>query len=328
MLIDRFGRQITYLRVSVTDRCNLRCVYCMPPEGVPWQQHENILHYEEILKVVRAAAQQGITEVRLTGGEPLVRRDLPDLVRMIAKVPGIADISLTTNGILLETMAHLLAEAGLKRINLSMDTLDAEKFARITRGGSIQRVMRGLQAAEEAGLAPIKINVVAMRGVNDTELLDLARLTLTHPWNVRFIELMPIKNQFAWGADFPPPDQIYLSLDEILAILAPLGMQPATEKVGSGPAQEFTLRGGVGRIGIISPLGDKFCKECNRLRLTADGQLRPCLLNDGEVFVRDALRKGEDLLPYLQKAVQLKPQGHELDGEQAPNGRCMGQIGG
>jgi cyclic pyranopterin phosphate synthase len=328
MLIDRFGRQITYLRVSVTDRCNLRCVYCMPPEGVERQPHENILRYEEILKVVEAAAAHGVTEVRLTGGEPLVRRGLPDLVRLIAGVPGIADISLTTNGILLESMARPLAEAGLKRVNLSLDTLDPEKFSRITRGGSIQRVFRGLEAAEQAGLSPIKINVVAMRGVNDDELLDLARLSLEHPWNIRFIELMPFKNQAAWGEGFPPPDQAYLSVQEILSALAVLELRLLGDKVGSGPAQEFSLPGGRGTVGVISPLGNRFCQDCNRLRLTADGYLRPCLLNDGEVSIRAALRAGLDLLPYLQEAVQLKPRGHELDEQHAPNGRCMGQIGG
>src|SRR5512135_400292 len=199
MLLDPFGRQITYLRISVTDRCNLRCVYCMPPEGVVWRPHETILRFEEILRIVEAAAQEGVREVRLTGGEPLIRQGVPDLVRMLAGVPGIQDISLTTNGLLLEKLAAPLAEAGLKRINLSLDTLNPEKFARITRGGSFEKVWRGLEAADAAGLAPLKINAVALKGVNDGELLDLARLTLDHPWQVRFIELMPIKNQASWG---------------------------------------------------------------------------------------------------------------------------------
>ncbi len=328
MLMDRFGRRITYLRISVTDRCNLRCVYCMPPEGIELQPHENILTYEEILQVVQVAASQGVSEVRLTGGEPLVRRGLPDLVRKIAAVPGIQDISLTTNGILLENLARPLAEAGLHRINVSMDTLDPLRFARITRGGSIRRVFAGLEAAEQAGLNPVKINVVAMRGVNDDELLDLALLSRDHPWNVRFIELMPVKNQAPWGEGFLPPGRIYLSVQEILEALSGLDLQPLKEKVGSGPAQEFSLPGGRGTVGVISPLGSCFCQDCNRLRLTADGSLRPCLLNDGEVSVRDALRAGEDLLPLIQKAVQLKPKGHELDAGDTPNVRCMGQIGG
>jgi cyclic pyranopterin phosphate synthase len=329
MLVDSFGRKITYLRISVTDRCNLRCVYCMPPEGVAWQAHENIIRYEEILEVVKVAAEQDVREVRLTGGEPLVRLGLPDLVRWIAAVPGIEDISLTTNGLLLERLAAPLAEAGLKRVNISLDTLNAEKFARITRGGSFEKVWRGLLAASEAGLAPIKINAVAMKGVNDDEILDLAKLSLEYPWHVRFIELMPIKNQAPWGEGFPAPAECFLSIKEILKALEPLGIEPVTgETAGNGPAQEFRVPGAPGRIGIISALGEQFCDGCNRLRLTADGYLRPCLMNDGEVYLLDALRKGEPLLPLIQQAVQNKPKGHELNLDRPPEGRCMTQSGG
>jgi cyclic pyranopterin phosphate synthase len=328
MLIDRFGRKISYLRISVTDRCNLRCVYCMPPEGISWQPHEKIMRFEEILAVVQAAAAQGVNEVRLTGGEPLVRKDLPDLVGMIAAVPGISDISLTTNGLLLENMARQLAGAGLKRINLSLDTLNPEKFARITRGGLFEKVWRGLMEAEAAGLAPIKINAVALKGINDDEMLDLARLSLDLTWHIRFIELMPIKNQAPWGENFPLPQDCYLSVQEILEILKPLGLQPITKLIGSGPAQEYQIEGGKGRIGIISALGDSFCEECNRLRLTADGYLRPCLMNDGEVNILPAIRSGEPVLPLLQLAVANKPKGHELGEHVLPEGRCMTQIGG
>ncbi len=329
MLVDPFGRKITYLRISVTDRCNLRCVYCMPPEGVVWQAHEKIIRYEEIVEIVKVAAEQGVREVRLTGGEPLVRQNLPDLVRWIAAVPGIEDISLTTNGLLLERLAAPLAEAGLKRVNISLDTLNAEKFARITRGGSFEKVWRGLLAAEEAGLNPIKINAVAMRGVNDDEILDLARLSLEHDWQVRFIELMPIKNQAPWGEGFPPPADCYLSIKEILSLLDPLGIEPVTSGTsGNGPAQEFQAPGAPGRIGIISALGEQFCDGCNRLRLTADGYLRPCLMNDGEVYLLDALRNGEPILSLIQQAVQNKPRGHELNLDRPPEGRCMTQIGG
>jgi cyclic pyranopterin phosphate synthase len=329
MLVDPFGRPITYLRISVTDRCNLRCVYCMPPEGVVWKPHETILRFEEILKIVEVAAQEGIREVRLTGGEPLVRQGVPDLVRMLAGVPGIEDISLTTNGLLLERLAAPLAEAGLKRINLSLDTLNPEKFARITRGGSFDKVWRGLEAADAEGLAPIKINAVALKGINDDELADLARLSLSHPWHIRFIELMPIKNQAPWGEGFPLPSECYLSVQSILDILKPLGIEPANGKhAGLGPAQEYRIPGAPGKIGVISALGDQFCATCNRLRLTADGYLRPCLMNDGEVYVLDAVRRGEPLLPLLQQAVRNKPRQHNLDQGEAPSGRCMAQIGG
>lgn len=328
MLIDSWGRQITYLRVSVTDRCNLRCVYCMPPEGIQLQTHESILHYEEIASVVRVAAAQGVTEVRLTGGEPLARPNLPALVGMLSVIPGIRDISLTTNGLLLERYALPLAEAGLKRINVSLDTLQPERFARITRGGAFEKVWRGILAAEKAGLAPIKINVVAMRGVNDDELLDLARLSLDHPWQVRFIEVMPVRNEASWGENLPNSEEAFLPITEIKERLASLDLQPASGKMGSGPAREYLIAGGRGRIGFISPISDHFCGECNRLRLTADGHLRPCLLSDLEIPILPALRRGEPILPLLQQAVALKPESHALVQNRRPVTRCMIQIGG
>jgi len=329
MLVDPFGRKITYLRISITDRCNLRCVYCMPPEGVEWQSHDSIIRYEEILEIVKVAAEQGISEVRLTGGEPLIRQNLPDLVRWIAAVPGINDIGLTTNGLLLEKLAAPLAEAGLKRVNISLDTLNAEKFARITRGGSFEKVWRGLQAADAVGMDPIKINVVAMKGLNDDEILDLARLSLEHPWHIRFIELMPIKNQALCGEGFPIPADCYLSIQEILGILKSLGIEAtARGPAGNGPAQEYQIPGAPGKIGIISALGEQFCEGCNRLRLTADGFLRPCLMNDGEVNILGSLRKGEPILPLLLQAVQNKPRGHDLSENHRHEGRYMTQIGG
>ncbi len=328
MLQDPFGRPITYLRVSVTDRCNLRCVYCLPPEGVVLQSHSDMLHYEEIAAIVQVAAEQGVRAVRLTGGEPLVRKGIEELVRLLSAINGIEDLSLTTNAMLLEKMAAPLAEAGLKRVNISLDTLDADKFARITRGGSLEKVWRGLLAAEAAGLTPIKLNVVALRGINQDELPTLARLTLEHPWHVRFIELMPVKNQAPWGAGFPDPETAYLSIQEMRRQLEPLGIQPATHEVGQGPAREYRLPNGLGRIGFISPLGEHFCEHCNRLRLTADGALRPCLLSDVEVPLLPALRAGEPILPYLQQAVSLKPLGHELAQHHLPLSRGMFQIGG
>ncbi len=328
MLVDRFGRQITYLRVSVTDRCNLRCVYCMPVEGVTWQSHESILRYEEIARVVRLAAENGVREIRLTGGEPLVRKNLADLVAMISAIPGIEDISLTTNGLLLRDQVQRLVDAGLKRINISLDTLQPEKFARITRGGSLDRVWQGLEKTQAAGLSPIKLNVVALRGINDDELPALARLSLQYPWHIRFIEIMPVKNQNSWGEGFPSPQDTYLSIQEMLQILEPLGLEKVENEIGSGPARAYRLPGAPGRIGFISPLGEQFCEDCNRLRLTADGNLRPCLLHDIEVPIRDALRREEDLAPYFAQAIALKPLSHELNMENRPTGRCMMQIGG
>lgn len=328
ILKDQFGRQITYLRVAVTDRCNLRCVYCMPPDGVERRPHEAIMRFEEIAEVVRLAAEHGIRKVRLTGGEPLVRLDLPDLVRMIAAVPGIEDISLTTNGLLLEKMVGPLKEAGLKRINVSLDTLQPEKFKRITRGGSFEAVWRGLELAETLGLAPIKINAVALRGVNEDELWDLARLSIERDWHVRFIELMPVNNQASWGPGFPNPADAYLSIPEIKEILGPLGLLPLPESSNDGPAHEFQLRGGKGRIGFISPLSEHFCQACNRLRMTADGVFRPCLLQDIEVPFLAPMRAGEPVLPYMVRAVESKPSGHELSLNHMPSRRCMLQIGG
>ena len=337
MLIDHWGRPITYLRVSVTDRCNLRCVYCMPPEGIPQVSHAAVMRYEEIAEVVRLAAAQGIRRVRLTGGEPLVRLGLPDLVRMLAAIPGIEDLSLTTNGILLERLAPALKDAGLHRVNVSLDTLDPQKFSRITRGvfpragdePSFLSAWRGIEAAEAAGLTPIKINVVAMRGVNDDELRDLALLTLRRGWHVRFIELMPLSNQSSWGEGFPDPQSVYLSIPEIKAALTPLGLQPVeSSAAGNGPAREYRLPGAAANVGFISPLSDHFCQQCNRLRLTADGSFRPCLLLDEEVPFLSALRSGQSILPYLQQAVDRKPAGHELAQRRLPTQRTMRQIGG
>lgn len=329
MLIDSFGRQITYLRISVTDRCNFRCVYCMPPQGVAHVPHERIMRYEEIAALVAVAARLGIRKVRLTGGEPLVRADLPRLVQMISSIEGIEDISLTTNGILLEKYASALTQAGLKRVNVSLDTLNPEKFARITRGGDLNKVLQGITAAEACGLTPIKINVVIMRGINDDELIDLAKLTLTHPWNLRFIELMPIENQQPWGEGFPPPDDIFMPVSEVMEILRPLGLQPVDLPGDSGPALPYRLRGAVGSVGFISPLTEQhFCQRCNRLRLTADGHLCPCLMSDLEIPVLPALRAGKPIESILNEAIQKKPLGHQLASHISPNGRCMIQIGG
>lgn len=336
VLIDAHGRRIDYLRVSVTDRCNLRCVYCMPPEGITWQPRDTILSYEEILSVVRAAAALGISKVRLTGGEPLVRPELINLVRGIAGVPGIDDLSLTTNAMLLSELAQPLADAGLRRINVSLDTLDPAKFRRLTRRGDIERVWAGIRAAEAAGLTPIKINSVIIKGINDDELGAMAGLTLEHPWHVRFIELMPIGNAEDWGSGFPVQAQRQLSVQDMQERLRELGLAPAAAPpLGSGPARTFTIRGGIGTVGFISPIGEHFCASCNRLRLTADGRLRPCLLSEREIPVRNALRSAQageeaEISALIRRAAALKPSGHtlQLPDAIAPQNRTMCQIGG
>jgi cyclic pyranopterin phosphate synthase len=300
----------------------------MPPEGLSLFSHDAILRYEEIAKIVRVAAENGVSEIRITGGEPLVRAGLPSLVSMIRNTPGIKDISLTTNGILLEKYAEPLAQAGLNRINISLDTLDPEKFSRITRGGSLETLWKGVKAAVECGLEPIKFNTVVMRGINDDELHTIAQLSVENPWHMRFIELMPISNQAEWGDGFPKPADLYYSIKEMREQLGSLLLEHVNEKVGSGPAREYRIPGAKGHIGFISSIGEHFCESCNRLRLTADGHLRPCLLSDHEIPILPALRRGEDILPYLQQAVHQKPLGHELKVNRRPVVRCMTQIGG
>ena len=327
-LTDRFGRPITYLRISVTDRCNLRCVYCLPEKGIQWQARENLLSAEEIARVTEAAARAGVRRVRLTGGEPLVRPDIVEIVARIVSIHGIEEVSLTTNAMLLERLAGPLREAGLTRVNISLDTLVADKFRRITRGGNIDRLWQGIAAAEAAGLAPLKLNTVVVNGVNDDELPALARLTMENPWHIRFIELMPVGNAQDWGDGFPCLPERHVSVWEMKSRLAMFELQPATTPTGNGPARTFRIRGALGTVGFISPLGEHFCQNCNRLRLTADGYLRPCLLLDGEVNVREALRTGGPLLALLQKAVDAKPEGHELLLQRYPESRRMAQIGG
>lgn len=331
---DEFGREIEYLRVSVTDRCNLRCVYCMPPDGVAWQSHNNILRYEEIARVVQAAAGLGMHKVRLTGGEPLVRPQVERLVEMIAAVPGIQDISMTTNAVLLAHQAQTLARAGLRRVNVSLDTLRPDRFAVITRGGQIAAVWRGIRAAEEAGLVPLKLNVVVARGMNDDELVDFARLTFEHAWEVRFIELMPLANENDWGAGLPPVGQRHIAAAEVQAVISQAFgacLQPVYSPNGNGPATLFRLPGAPGTLGFISPVSQHFCPTCNRLRLTADGKLRPCLLDEGEVDIRAALRNNatdDELRALLVRAIRHKPERHRLDQHIIPTNRVMAQIGG
>jgi cyclic pyranopterin phosphate synthase len=328
--LDAYNRPISYLRVSVTDRCNLRCIYCMPVEGVPSCSHEEVLRYEEIEMIVRAAAELGISKVRLTGGEPLVRLGLVDLVAILAHIPGVDDLAMTTNGILLARHAQELAEAGLQRVNVSLDTLRPERFQRITRWGRMEDVLAGMEAARAAGLAPIKINTVVIRGMNDDEVVDFARRTVETEWNVRFIEVMPVGNGVMTAGGWR--ERVVTAQEIRHRIEAALGeLEPAKVGAGNGPARYYRLPGARGTLGFITPVSEHFCTRCNRLRLTADGQLRPCLLSDQEIDLRTPLRNGaglEEIKTLLLKGIDDKPMRHHLDECQLPEKRAMSEIGG
>jgi len=324
-LSDSFHRPINYLRISVTDRCNLRCVYCMPAEGISLMSHNDILTYEEIYTVARAAAGLGINKIRLTGGEPLVRLGLPELIQMLAQIEGIDDISLTTNGTLLGRYASELKSAGLRRVNVSLDTLKPDRFKLITRiGDNLGEVLAGIEVARAAGLDPVKLNVVVMAGINDDELLDFAAKTVTEGWQVRFIELMPLV-----GKDTTPQ---FVSASEMRRRLEPLGeLTPCLPSVGNGPAKYFRLPKAKGAIGFITPISEHFCFQCNRMRLTADGRLRPCLLSDYEVDLKQPLRGGissAGLKELIKQAVAGKPERHQLAEGSVPKDRPFSQVGG
>jgi cyclic pyranopterin phosphate synthase len=323
-LADSFQRPLNYLRISVTDRCNLRCVYCMPTEGIPLAAHEDILSYEEIVTVTQAAAELGIVKVRITGGEPLVRAGLVGLVAMLAQIDGIDDISMTTNAELLERHAGDLKAAGLHRVNVSLDSLRGDRFGQITRVGDLDRVLRGIAAAKEDGLGPVKTNTVVIRGTNDDEVVDFARLTLEDDWNVRFIEYMPFANGDQRADDLMVP------VAEMRRRIEALGRLEPAFGGGGGPAKYFRLPGAMGTIGFISPVSEHFCQACNRLRLTADGRLRPCLFSDDEVDLREPLRQGatsQDIKRFILEAASCKPEGHKLKAGISCE-RFMAQIGG
>lgn len=322
-ILDSFGRSINYLRISVTDRCNLRCLYCMPPEGVPQITHSELLSYEEIWTVVRVAAELGINKVRLTGGEPLVRADFPQLVKMLSQIEGIEELALTTNGVFLKKYALELKQAGLSRVNVSLDTLKPDKFRYVTRLGELKDVLEGIEAARKAGFEPVKINTVVMRGINDDEILDFAKMTYEDGWHVRFIELMPFKGV----AEFVPS----IELRQHIKLLGKLEL--CTSISGNGPAMYYRLAGAKGTIGFISPLTETaFCSRCNRMRLTSDGKLRPCLLGEDEIDLRMPLRNNvsmEELKRLILKAVASKPEHHYLEGGNIRVvKRKMSQIGG
>lgn len=326
-MFDRINRRIDYLRISITDRCNLRCVYCMPTGGVSATSHTEILSYEEALRIVRVAATLGISKVRLTGGEPLVRRGVAGFAHDLASIPGIQDLSLTTNGVLLAKMADELKAAGIARINVSLDSLDPERFRELTRGGELSVVLEGIHRAEELGFSPIKLNVVPIKGFNDDELESFAALTIDKPYHVRFIEFMPIGAREMWD------DTRVVPTSEVMERISKLGaLEPVANSGHDGPATLFRLPGGQGILGFISPVTDHFCGECNRLRLTADGKLRPCLFSESEIDLKTPMRAGcddEELARLFVLALDVKPEGHNMaEGVKKSYKRTMSRIGG
>lgn len=328
MLLDPYNRHLNYLRISLTDRCNLRCVYCMPEHGVPKLSHEEILTYEELWRLARLSVRLGIEKIRLTGGEPLVRKDLSGFIRSLAALPGIRDISLTTNGVLLAEQAKSLWEAGVRRINISLDTLNPQKYVAITRCDVFHQVWAGIREVEAIGFSPIKINIVAMKGVNDDEILDFARLSLKKPYHIRFIEYMPVGEGNGWSAEK------FLSAEEILGTLKELGtLLPVNGQGLDGPAKRMAYAGAAGEIGLISPMSEHFCPSCNRLRLTAEGRLRVCLFSDKETDLRTLLRQGVDdreLEAVIRAATARKPKEHPLQTHLSSHKctRQMSKIGG
>ena len=311
-MIDKNNRNINYLRISITDRCNLRCVYCMPKEGVSVIGHNDILKYEEIFRVINIAVQTGIEKVRVTGGEPLVRKGVVDFLASLKQIDGLKDITLTTNGILLENFAEGLFNAGIRRINISLDSLNPEKYASITRGGNLKAVLGGIDKAEKTGFSPIKINVVVIKGVNENEVLDFAKFAIEKPYQVRFIELMPVGEAGADNNDkYVSNDFVMEKIEKYHILESVSGPVNKTD----GPARIYSIKGGRGEIGFISAVSHHFCESCNRLRLTADGYLRACLLSDEEIDLKGPLRAGcsdlelEDLIKTI---IAKKPMRHNI----------------
>jgi cyclic pyranopterin phosphate synthase len=324
-LLDQFGRTIEYLRISVTDRCNFRCRYCMPLEGLPWLPKADILTYEEITEVVAQLSGMGLRRIRLTGGEPTIRPQLSTLVRALRAISTVEDIALSTNGVKLPALANELAAAGLDRVNISADSLQSDRIAAIARRDLGFDPVRAAAAAQAAGLAPIKLNVVVMRGINDDEVVDFARLTLDHPWHVRFIELMPVgEMESLTDEHVVPSDEILERIRSAFGTLEPAAGPPR----GNGPATYSRIPGAQGSIGVITPMTHTYCGSCNRVRLTADGRLRTCLFGDHEVDLRAPLRAGEPLAPYVRRALAEKPEAHALLQRRVGGLRALSQVGG
>jgi len=322
---DQFGRAIEYLRISVTDRCNFRCVYCMPLEGLEWLPKADILTYEEIAAIVRQLAPLGLRRLRITGGEPTIRPQLETLVRLLRAVAGVEDIALSTNGVKLPAMAALLADSGLHRVNISADSLRPERIRAIARRNVGFDPIGALRAAADAGLDPIKVNVVVMRGINDDEIPDFARLTLEHAVHVRFIELMPVGEMAGLTWEHVVPS------DEVLARAASaIGALEASDgpPKGNGPAKYYRAAGAPGSVGVITPMSHTYCGTCNRVRLTANGRLRTCLYGDHEVNLRDPLRAGTPLEPLFLQALAGKPKEHALLQMKVGGLKALSQVGG
>lgn len=323
-LRDQFGRSIEYLRISVTDRCNFRCLYCMPLAGMQWLPKAEILTYEEIAETVRQLAPLGLRRLRITGGEPTIRPDLDRLIAQLRAIPGIEDIALSTNGARLEALGASLRSAGLDRVNISADSLRADRIAAIARRNLGFDPVQAAAAAERAGLDPVKINVVVMRGINDDEIEDFARLTVDHPWHVRFIELMPVgeMRELTWEHVVPSDELL-----ERLRAIGPLSPSDGPAR-GNGPAAYHAFAGARGTIGVITPMTHTYCGSCNRVRLTADGRLRTCLFGDHEVDLRTPLRAGEPLEPLFRRALAEKPKEHALLQLKVGGLRALSQVGG
>jgi cyclic pyranopterin phosphate synthase len=335
-LADAFGRRVEYLRVSLTDRCNYRCVYCMPAAGLPWLARADLLTDDEVVEVVRQLSAMGLRRVRLTGGEPTLRPTLVSLVARLRALGTLDDLSLSTNGVRLAELAPALADAGLDRVNVSVDSLDPRRAAAIARRSLGFDPVAALDAAERAGLTPVKVNVVLMRGVNDAEVEAFASLALDRPWHVRFIELMPVGELAeTLAADGADPAALVVPSDEVMGRVAaaaarlgrPLADAAGPER-GNGPARYARFAGGAGSVGVITPMTHSYCGACNRLRLTADGRLRPCLYGDGEVGLRDALRAGAPLAPLVREALAGKPAEHALLRRRVGGLRALSQVGG
>ncbi len=326
-MLDRLGRDINYMRISITDRCNLRCRYCMPVEGVSLKEHREILSFEEIETLVRVSTELGIRKIRLTGGEPLIRRNLPDLVHSISRLEAIDDLAITTNGILFPALAAELKAAGLNRVNLSLDTLKNDRYQYITRGGDVSVVIKAMETALAEGLHPVKVNTVLIKGFNDDEILDFCRLAYNLPLHIRFIEFMPVGEVKYWNQD-----RIIKNSKVYETIGRHFSLKPGRISRGNGPAKYFEMEGGQGSVGFISPMSNHFCGECNRLRLTADGKLRACLYDGKERDLKEALRgkePEESLKQIFMETILAKPERHAMgDKAWGARNRKMYQIGG
>lgn len=325
-LKDSFNRRIDYLRISITDKCNLKCIYCMPSEGLKFFQEKDVLTNDEILRFVRIARKHGLRKVRITGGEPLMRKDIISLISSIKKT-GVRDLSITTNGIRLSKIAGDLKKAGLDRVNISLDTMDPDKYRAITKGGNIELVWQSIKKAEKAGLTPVKINVVPIRGLNDDEISAFASLTFDNNYHIRFIEFMPATCNGIWRKDK------CVSSAEAMEKISALGKLERLKFKGRGPSRNYRIKGAVGVIGFISPLSDHFCGYCNRLRLTADGKIRPCLFSNIKVDIKTPMRNGasdEEIENLFCRAVKVKPQKHLLNEDitSAKHLKAMSTIGG